>query len=534
MFDYVVVGAGSAGCALAARLSEDPRTRVLLLEAGPPDKKLEVHVPAAWTKLFKSEVDWDYQTEPQAALGERSLYLPRGKMLGGTSSLNAQMYLRGHPADYDGWAAMGNAGWGWADVLPYLKRSEDNQRGPSAWHGSGGPLRVADLRDPNPLSEALVAAGVEAGLARNPDFNGPSLDGIGVVQVTQRRGRRHRSADAYLRPARRRGNLTVVTGAHATRVVFEGRRAVGVAYARGGREEVAGAAREVVVSGGTINSPQLLLLSGVGPAAQLRRHGIAVVRDLPGVGRNLHDHLTVPTLATVRRPLSLLSAESKRNLLRFLALRRGMLTSNVIEGAAFTRTRPELPAPDLELMFGPGMYLDEGLTPATEHGVTIAPVVLQPRSRGSVSLRSADPFDAPVIQPNALSDPDGHDLRVLVEGVKLARRMLRAPALRPLVAEEVAPRPDVEGDERLRAFVRERSQGACHPVGTCRMGVDELAVVDPELRVRGVEGLRVADASVIPAIVRGHTHAPAVMIAEKAADRIRGRATVAARGAHAS
>jgi len=522
VYDYVIVGAGSAGCVLANRLSEDPDARVLLLEAGPPDRKQEIHVPAAWVKLFNTRYDWDYASEPDPALGGRWWHYPRGRTLGGSSSINAQMYLRGHPADFDGWAALGNHGWSWDEVLPYFRRAERHQHGPSAWHGGDGPLDVADQRDPNPLSQAFVQAGVAAGLARNDDLNGAELDGIGLVQVTQRGGRRCSTAVAYLRPARRRRSLTVVTGAHATRVVVERGRAVGVDYVAGGRAGRALADREVLLATGAIASPQLLMLSGIGPAGQLRAHGIQVLHDLPGVGRNLQDHPCAPMRVRVNRPLSLASAESLRNLVRYLLRRRGLLSSNVVEAAAFTRTSPDLHAPDLELMYSPVLWPDpgEGAVPA-EHGVTVAPVVLQPRSRGAVELRSADPFQPPAIRLNVLSDPDGEDLRVLADGVRLALRVLDTEPLRGYLAERPAPGP---GDADVAAFLRAHAQTSYHASGTCAMGASDQAVVDPELRVRGVDRLRVVDASVMPTTNRGHPNAPVIMLAEKAADLIRERA----------
>jgi len=412
-------------------------------------------------------------------------------------------------------------------VLPYFRRAERNQRGPSAWHGAAGPLDVADQRDPSPLSRAFVDAAIQAGLGRNDDFNGAELDGAGLVQVTQRRGRRCSTAVAYLRPARRRRNLTVVTGAHATRVVVERGRAVGVDYVVGGRAVRALAAGEVVLSGGAIASPQLLMLSGVGPAAHLRAHGIRVLADLPGVGRNLQDHVVAPMRVRINRPLSLATVESPANLVRWLTRRTGMMSSNVIEAAAFARTRPGLEAPDIELMFGPVLWIDpEKIVMPTEHGVTVGPVVLQPCSRGAVELRSADPFQPPAIHVNALSDPEGEDLRALTEGVRLALRVLDAPPLRGQLAERPTPGP---AEAEIGGFLRANAQTAYHATSTCSMGVDDQAVVDPELRVRGLDGLRVVDASVMPVINRGHPNAPVIMLAEKAADMIRAGSPAARR-----
>jgi choline dehydrogenase len=521
MHDYVIAGAGSAGCVLAGRLTEDSRTRVLLLEAGPADRKQEIRIPAAFSKLFRTDYDWNYSTLPQPALDGRSLYWPRGRTLGGCSSINAHMYLRGRPQDYDGWAAGGNRGWAFQDVLPVFVKMERYERGSSRLHGYGGPLNVSDLRDPNPTSLAFLRACREIGIRQIVDPNGEEGEGASLTPVTQKRGRRWSAADAYLRPAVTRPNLTVVTGAQVARLVFENSRAVGVEYVKDGRMLVARAAREVVVSCGAVNSPHLLMISGVGPAEQLREHGVSVVRDLPGVGANLQDHLAVAVIVTVTQPVTLVAAESIGNLLRYLLFRRGMLTSNVGEGCAFLRTQEHLGAPDLELVFAPVPFVDHGLVKQTRHGMTIGVVCLQPKSAGSIALASKDPFAPPAIQPSYLTDPEGEDLRVLLHGVKLARRIFRTEALSAYTGEALEPGPGVERDEDIVGFIRSQAETLYHPVGTCRMGDDARAVVDAELRVHGVEGLRVVDASVMPAIPRGHTNGPTIMIAEKAAELMR-------------
>ena len=514
--DYVIVGAGSAGCVLARRLSEERGCSVMLVEAGPARSAREVGIPAAWVKLLRGPHDWAFRTEPQPSLGGRRVFVPRGKALGGSSAINVQMYIRGHRADYDEWARLGNAGWSYEEVLPYFRCSEDNSRGASAWHGVGGPLAVSDFRDPNPLTRAFVRACVESGIPENPDLNGAELDGAAQVQVTQRGGRRCSAADAFLTSVKRRPNLTLVTDAHVTRIVLDGRRATGVEYARDGLREIAAATRAVVIAAGTIGSPQLLMLSGIGPAETLRDLEIAVVHDLPEVGRNLIDHPLVCTHVGCSRPVTLAAAESIPNLLRYFTRHRGLLTSNGAEAAAFVRTRPDLSAPDLELPFAAVLYEREWETPPTEHGFTIGAVALQPRSRGAVRLRSPDPFAPPAIDPALLSD--SADLDVLVHGVHLARRIAAAPAFADWRRDEINPGPASRSDNDVRAFIRDTVHTIYHPVGTCRMGV----VVDPELRVLGVEHLRVADASIMPTIPRGHTNAAAIMIGEKAAALIKG------------
>jgi choline dehydrogenase len=520
-YDYIIVGGGSAGCVLAARLSEDPASRVLVLEAGPRDRKLEIRVPAAFTKLFKGPLDWNYETEPEAELAGRRLYWPRGRVLGGCSSLNAMMYLRGTPADYDWWAELGNPGWGWTDVLPYFKRVENDGAGGSEWTGGDGPLHVGSLRDANPLTHAFLAAAVEHGLSRVERLNHGDQEGVGHTPVTQRGGRRWSAVDAYLRPALRRRNLEVRTEAVATRIVLEEGRAAGVEYRRAGRAETVRAAREVIVSGGAVNSPQLLMLSGIGPGAHLQDVGIDVAVDLPGVGENLQDHLMVAVVVATTSAHSLVAAESLANTARWLLRRRGMLTSNVGEAAAFVRTREGLPGPDLELIFAPVPFIDHGLVKPAGHGMTLGPVLLQPRSRGRVSLASTDAYAKPRIEPRYLSDPEGLDLATMVAGVGLARRILAMPPLAVHGTEPVEPARGVETEADVEQFVREQAETLYHPVGTCRMGADDRAVVDGRLRVRGVGGLRVVDCSVMPSIMRGHPHGPVMMIAERAAEFIR-------------
>lgn len=514
MYDYIIVGAGSAGCVLANRLTEDPHVSVLLLEAGGQDDRPEIHMPIAFTKLFQTACDWAYETQAQPQLHNRCLSWPRGKVLGGCSSINIMVYTRGSACDYDRWSASGNAGWSSVDVLPYFKKAERQQRGASLYHGGTGPLHVADQLSPNVLSRAFVKAGVEIGLARTDDFNGDTLEGVGLVQVTQKRGMRQSTADAYLRPALKRANLTLQTETHVQRVLFEEGRARGVAYTQGGKEEQALAHREVILSAGSINSPQLLLLSGVGPAEHLQALDLPVVAHLPGVGQNLQDHLLVPVCYTCRKPVSLAGAQRFRHLLNYLLFKRGPLTSNVGEAAAFYKTSEDLPAPDLEMAFTPLSFLD----PA-HHGYTFGPIGLAPQSRGSLALRSRDPQEAPLIEPGYLNQES--DLQTLISGVKLARRLAQTSAFAPYRGEEFAPGAQVQSDQEIAAFIREYATTVYHPVGTCRMGNDPLAVVDRQLRVRAVEGLRVVDASIMPTLIHGHPNAPIIMIAEKAADIIK-------------
>ncbi len=520
-FDYVIVGAGSAGCVVAARLSEDPSVRVLLLEAGHRDTAREVGIPAAFSLLFKGRLDWAFSTEPEAGCDGRAMYWPRGKVLGGSSSLNAMVYIRGAQADYDGWRDAGCTGWGFADVLPYFRRSEDNSRGADAFHGTGGPLPVSDQRSPSVLSRAFVQAAQDVGIPANPDFNGPRQYGAGLYQVTQRRGQRASTAAAFLRPALRRRNLEVRTLAHATRVVVERGRAVGVEVDFGGRREVFHADREVVLCGGAIGTPQLLQLSGIGPADELRALGIDVVVDAPNVGRNLQDHISSGLAFHCNQPITYFDADKRKgNLVRYLVGRSGPFSSNIAEAGAFVRTQADLSAPDLQFHFGPVIFLDHGLTPAPGHGFSLGPCLLQPRSRGTVTLRSADPLAAPAIRANYYSEPD--DLRTMLEGLRIAKEIAAAPALRRYEAGRFLPVPGADDDASLTAHLRVRSETLYHPTSTAAMGASDDAVCDPQLRVRGVEGLRVVDASVLPTVPRGNTNAPVIMVAERAVDLMRG------------
>ncbi|MCM2391899.1 GMC family oxidoreductase [Streptomyces albipurpureus] len=512
-YDYVVVGAGSAGCVLAARLSEDPGTRVALIEAGGPDTAQEIHVPAAFSQLFKSDLDWDLDSEPEPGIGGRRAYLPRGKVFGGCSSINAMIYIRGNRADYDGWAANGADGWSYSDVLPYFRRSEDNLRGADAFHGTGGPLTVSDSRSNHPLASAFVEAAISAGHRRNDDFNGESQLGVGPYQLTQRDGMRCSTSVAFLHPAMQRPNLTVLSGARADRVVIENGRATGVEVTRNSGTEVITAAREVILSAGAYESPKLLMLSGVGPADTLAAFGIRVRADLP-VGEGLQDHYM--TLLNFRTDTeSLMTAASEANAELLQSQGRGPLTSNIGEAGGFFHSRDGLAAPDVQFHMAPVLFHQEGLGPITEHGFAFGPCVLAPTSRGRVTLRAARPDAAPRITHNYLTTAE--DRAAIIAGIRIALDIAaQAPAAKVITGPYDVP--DSDSDADLLAWAQRSGMTLYHPTSTCAIG----SVVDPELRVYGVQGLRVVDASVFPSVPRANTNAPTVMAAEKAADLIKG------------
>jgi len=515
VYDYVIVGAGSAGCVLAARLSEDPDVNVALLEAGGPDTADEIHTPAAFPAVFKSGFDWDLLGEQEPGLGNRRLYLPRGRVLGGSSSINAMIYIRGNRADYDEWAAMGFDGWGYEDVLPYFKRAEDNERGEDTYHGAGGPLSVSESRSMHPLVDAMLEAAQQAGHEHNPDFNGARQEGVGRFQLTQREGLRWSCADAYLNPAKARPNLDVVPSAMATRVLFEGDRAVGVEIARDGQLVQLRAEREVILSAGSYQSPVLLMLSGVGPAEDLEPLGIEMRQNLP-VGHNLQDHC-MAQVNYLTDEQSLYLAVTPENIALLASEGRGPLSSNIPEGGAFFRSRPGLDAPDIEFHFAASLFYDEGLTAPADHGYCFGPVVIHPTSRGRVMLRAPLPDSKPRVLCNFLTTEE--DRQSMIAGVRMALEVAEQPALKAVEREPFSV-PVSDSDEDIMDFVMRATQTVYHPTSSCAMG----QVVDAELRVYGVEGLRVVDASVMPAITRGNTNAPTIMIAEKGADLIRGAA----------
>jgi choline dehydrogenase len=518
IYDYVIVGAGSAGCVLANRLSEDSNTKVLLLEAGKPDDKQEIHIPVSFSRLFQTEYDWAYYTENQPNLNNRNLYWPRGKVLGGCSSINAMIYIRGSYHDYDHWHNLGNEGWSAKEVLPYFKKAENQERGANNYHGIGGLLNITNQRCVNPLSSAFIEACLQAGFPENKDFNGEEQSGFGLYQVTQKNGKRHSTAAAYLKPILHRQNLTVLTNTQVKRIHFQGTRAVGLSYIQNGVTKDVNITREVILSCGAINSPQLLMLSGIGCAKHLKSLDIPVIVDLPGVGKNLQDHLLVPVIYQCTKPITLLNAKKFTSFLKYLIFKNGPLTTNVAEAGGFVKTRPGLEVSDLQFHFTPSYLLNHGLIQSESHGFTFGPTLLHPKSRGSITLRSSNPFESPVIQPNYLDNQA--DLQVLLEGVQLSRKLVKMKAFDVFRGNELIPGYQIQTEEEIGNFIRDTAETLYHPVGTCKMGNDSMSVVNSQLQVYGVEGLRVVDASIMPDITSGNTNAPVIMIAEKAADMI--------------
>ncbi len=531
-YDYIVIGAGSAGCVLANRLSADPAHSVLLIEAGGPDRHPLVHLPMLMGKLMHSKIyNWSYDTEPEPELDNRRIYWPRGKALGGTSTINGMIYVRGNRADYDRWAQMGNPGWSYAEVLPYFRKSETHVERRDAFHGDDGPLSVCRARGTNSLFDRFVQAGIEAGHAFNDDFNGEVQEGFGRYDFTIRNGRRCSTSKAFLRPAMRRANLTVQTHALTLRIVMENGRAVGVDYSVGGATRHAHAAREIVLSAGAVNSPQVLMLSGIGDADELSTHGVDTVHHLPGVGKNLQDHVDVCLVYEIKEPITLYSELRVDRLTRAIVegalFGTGVATTFPYEGGAFIRSRPGLEAPDIQAHFMPALEKTANLhwpKPFTRariednHGVTIRVGPVNPESRGHITLRSADPRDPPRIFANYLTT--AFDKATTVAGVKILRQAMQQPAFADLIGTEIAPGPEKTSDASLTEWLKQAGGTTLHPVGTCKMGNGADAVVDAELKVHGVEGLRVADASIMPIISSGNTNAPTIMIGEKAADMI--------------
>ena len=531
-FDYLIIGGGSAGCVLAARLSEDPTIQVALLEAGGADKSVFIHCPAGLAVLAQTGgSNWKFDTTVQPGLNGRRGYQPRGKTLGGSSSINAMIYIRGQREDYDHWAALGNAGWSYNDVLPYFKRAEDNASGADAYHGTGGPLHVMHLVSPTPVSAVFVEAGRQAGFAANPDFNGASQEGVGMYQVTHKNGERYSAAKGYLTPNLARPNLQVITGATTTRILMERQRAVGVEFVHEGQTKQLRASREVLLCAGALQSPQILMLSGIGPRGHLLAHGIATVHDLPGVGENLHDHIDVVQVVNAPKLTQTFGVSlagtwaAIKGIFEWRKHRTGMLTSNIAEAGGFVKSQPHEKTPDLQFHFAVGKLVNHGRTAVLGHGYSCHVCLLRPLSRGSLKLASKNPFDAPLIDPNFLGERD--DMDRMIRGFKLMRKVLQQPALSQWGGKEVPRSAQATTDSEIEQFIRNYADTVYHPVGSCRMGSGPMDVVDAQLRVHGLQGLRVVDASIMPQVVSGNTNAPVIMIAEKAADMIKAAQTAA-------
>ncbi len=519
-YDYIIIGAGSAGCAIANRLAEDLALRILILEAGPPDTSFMLKMPAGFASLGEnSPYNWRYETTPQKHCNDRRLYWPRGRTLGGSSSINAMLYVRGHASDYDHWRQLGNEGWSYDDVLPFFRKAECNERGPNDFHGNEGPLTVSNQADPSKLNEAFLQACEQAGHKRNPDFNGAGQEGVGYYQVTQKNRERWSAASAYLRPAveRNKNNVHVVSNALVERIILDATRAMGVRYVVDGRDEVARCSREIILAGGAVNSPQLLMLSGIGPADHLKSVGIKPLHDLPGVGGNLQDHLDAALLQFCKTRDTYDTANKLVSLYQYWKHRKGPGTSPIAESGGFLATRPGLSAPDIQLHFLPVLVVDHGRTKMKKNGYSLHVCTLRPESRGTIRLRSTDPNDHPLIDANYLAER--RDLDTLVAGVKMGREIFAQSGLDPYRANEFQPGPAAKSDAELEQWIRAKCETIYHPVGTCRMGPDNdaMAVVDNRCRVRGLEGLRVVDASVMPTLVGGNTNAPTIMIAERVA-----------------
>ena len=516
-YDYIIIGAGSAGCVLANRLSADSRHQVLLLETGPKDRNPLIRIPAAFFRLYKTRVDWAFYSTPQSALNNRRLFMPRGKTLGGSGSINAMIYIRGHREDYDQWAREGCPGWDYDNVLPYFKKAENNAQLGEPYHGQQGPWHITNLQQPHPLTQAYVKAGQECGLPFLEDMNGALDEGVGIHQVNQWNGQRHSPASAYLKPVLHRPNLTVKTGVRVLRVLIENQKAVGVEIERGGSREIIRCSREVIVSAGSLLSPVVLMNSGIGPADALKAAGIASIQHLPGVGQNLQDHPVVPIIYRAHPKTTLDTEETLGNILNWFFRKKGPMTSNLAEGGGFFRSEPGLSAPDMQIHFAPAFFVDHGFTRPKGNGFSAAPILVKPKSRGQVTLNPANPQE-PLIDPAVFTHPD--DLETFVKGFRRVRDILLSETMKPHTVAPFLPDTHLQTDDEIKAHLRQYVELLYHPVGTCKMGTDDMAVVTPELKVHGIENLRVIDASVMPSVVRGNTQAPTIMIAEKAAEMI--------------